>query len=154
MYIAQFVRLIYSYSLARADPSCTRPDHTWDCDLSIIESTQIAKFMGPTWVPPGSYRPQMGPMLAPWILLSGYICPSIQAPNRARSSACEVQTTKYFLSNVWLLVDNKLNLAYWRHLTSVYLVIIGSGNDMSPVWSQASCDLGSVGPFGTNFKTE
>ena len=32
---------------------------------------QIAKFMGPTWGPPGSYRPQMGPMLAPWTLLSG-----------------------------------------------------------------------------------
>ena len=33
--------------------------------------TQIAKFMGPTWVPPGSCRPQMGPMLASWTLLSG-----------------------------------------------------------------------------------
>ena len=30
----------------------------------------IAKFMGPTWGPPGSCRPQMGPMLAPWTLLS------------------------------------------------------------------------------------
>ena len=27
--------------------------------------------MGPTWGPPGSRRPQMGPMLAPWTLLSG-----------------------------------------------------------------------------------
>ena len=27
--------------------------------------TQIAKFMGPIWGPPGSCRPQMGPMLAP-----------------------------------------------------------------------------------------
>ena len=27
--------------------------------------------MGPTWVPPGSCRPRMGPMLAPWTLLSG-----------------------------------------------------------------------------------
>ena len=26
--------------------------------------------MGPTWGPPGSCRPQMGPMLAPWTLLS------------------------------------------------------------------------------------
>ena len=34
---------------------------------------QIAKFMGPTWRPPGSCRPQMGPMLAPWTLLSGWI---------------------------------------------------------------------------------
>ena len=29
---------------------------------------QIAKFMGPTWAPSGSCRPQMGPMLAPWTL--------------------------------------------------------------------------------------
>ena len=35
--------------------------------------SQIAKFMGPTWGPSGSCRPQMGPMLAPWTLLSG-IC--------------------------------------------------------------------------------
>ena len=28
-------------------------------------------FMGPTWGPSGSCRPQMGPMLAPWTLLSG-----------------------------------------------------------------------------------
>ena len=32
---------------------------------------QIAKFMGPTWGPPGSFRSQMGPMLAPRTLLSG-----------------------------------------------------------------------------------
>ena len=34
---------------------------------------QIAKFMGSTWGPPGSCRPQMGPMLAPWTLLSGIL---------------------------------------------------------------------------------
>ena len=41
------------------------------------DSTQIAKFMGPSWGPPGSCRPQMGPMLTPWIMLSGYIPPNI-----------------------------------------------------------------------------
>ena len=35
--------------------------------------TQITKFMGLKLGPPGSCRPQMGPMLAPWTLLSGYI---------------------------------------------------------------------------------
>ena len=35
--------------------------------------TQIAKFIGPTWGPPVSCRPQMGPMLAPRTVLSGYI---------------------------------------------------------------------------------
>ena len=38
--------------------------------------TQIARFMGPTWGPPGSCRPQMGPTLAPLALLSGYTPPS------------------------------------------------------------------------------
>ena len=33
--------------------------------------TQKTKFMGSTWGPPGSCRPQMGPMLVPWTLLSG-----------------------------------------------------------------------------------
>ena len=33
--------------------------------------SQIAKFMGLPWGPPGSCRTQMGPMLAPWTLLSG-----------------------------------------------------------------------------------
>ena len=36
-----------------------------------LNSSQITKFMGPTWGPPGSCRPQLGPMLAPWTLLSG-----------------------------------------------------------------------------------
>ena len=30
--------------------------------------------MGPTWGPSGSCRPQVGPMLAPWTLLSGWSC--------------------------------------------------------------------------------
>ena len=32
---------------------------------------QIARFMGPTWGPPGSCRPQVGSILATWTLLSG-----------------------------------------------------------------------------------
>ena len=35
-------------------------------------TAQIEKFMGPIWGPPGSCRPKMGPMLAPWTLLSGW----------------------------------------------------------------------------------
>ena len=35
------------------------------------QTSQITKFIGPTWGSPGSCRPQMGPMLSPWTLLSG-----------------------------------------------------------------------------------
>ena len=33
----------------------------------------IARFMGPTWGPSWADRTQVGPMLAPWILLSGLV---------------------------------------------------------------------------------
>ena len=35
--------------------------------------TLIARFMGPTWVPSGADRTQVGPMLAPWSFLYGNI---------------------------------------------------------------------------------
>ena len=53
------------YSLA-ARPIRRHANHWTHWNLS-----QIAKFMGSTWGPPGTCRPQMGPMLAPWTLLSG-----------------------------------------------------------------------------------
>ena len=48
---------------------------TLDIQVSSVLAafTQIVNFMGPTRCPLGSCRPQMGPMLAPWTLLSGYL---------------------------------------------------------------------------------
>ena len=40
--------------------------------LASVNHTLIARFMGPTWHTPGADRTQVGPMLAPWTLLSGY----------------------------------------------------------------------------------
>ena len=40
--------------------------------LPILASL-IARFMGPAWGPSGADRAQVGPMLAPWTLLSGFI---------------------------------------------------------------------------------
>ena len=34
----------------------------------------ISRFMGPTWGPSGADKTQVGPMLAPWTLLSGWLC--------------------------------------------------------------------------------
>ena len=38
---------------------------SWTCNDGQDWGTQIARFMGPTWGPPGSCRPQVGPILAP-----------------------------------------------------------------------------------------
>ena len=53
------------------DQLCGKCFHLMMSSCGLATITQIAKFMGPTWGPPGSCRPQMGPMLAPWTLLSG-----------------------------------------------------------------------------------
>ena len=44
--------------------------------------TQIARFMWPTWGPPGSCRPQVGRILVRWTLLSGNY--SINTPTSSR----------------------------------------------------------------------
>ena len=50
--------------------SCnTGPVYIWDDSYFY---TLIARFLGPTWGPSGADRTQVGPMLAPWTLLSGY----------------------------------------------------------------------------------
>ena len=52
---------------------------------------QIAKFTGPTWGQHGSSRPQMGPMLAPWTLLSGTpLCANNAKPK------CEASVTVFY----------------------------------------------------------
>ena len=48
---------------------------------SLAQQSQIARFMGPTWGPSGANRTQVGPMLAPWTLLSGITCTSTSWPN-------------------------------------------------------------------------
>ena len=56
------------------DPFVNRNWKEWSPYIRLLHWTrlsQIAKFMGPTWGPPGSCRPQMGLTLAPWTLLSG-----------------------------------------------------------------------------------
>ena len=45
---------------------------TVECDVCCLLA-QIARFMRPTWGPPGAYRTQVGPMMAPWTLLSGWL---------------------------------------------------------------------------------
>ena len=40
-------------------------------NIAVQTASLIARFIGPTWGPSGADRTQVGPMLAPWTLLSG-----------------------------------------------------------------------------------
>ena len=61
--------------------------HASDCAImsfsveNHVPDTVIAKFMGPTWGPSGADRTQVGPILAPWTLLSGVL---LLTPNPKR----------------------------------------------------------------------
>ena len=56
-----------------APPYRVGVDWRWSIDVGTNIQTHIARFMEPAWDPPGPCRPQMGPMLAPWTLLSGTV---------------------------------------------------------------------------------
>ena len=45
----------------------------FSCYYHVLEAAQVAKFMGPTWGPPGSCRPQICLTLDIWTLLSGRV---------------------------------------------------------------------------------
>ena len=78
--------------------------------LKRVSISQIAKFMGPTWGPPGSCRPQMGPMLVPWTLLSGYtdICTLPPCLYKADNLNHEWQTHPIIWS-IWCLL-----MTWWQ----------------------------------------
>ena len=94
-------------------------------------TTQIAKFMWPKWDPPGCCRPQMGPMLAPWTLLSG-------------NSLFGLATQKHIIRALLALCEESIGdsqnaiyaerVSLWRHQmeTVSALLAICAGNPPVP----------------------
>ena len=71
----------------------------------ITVSSLIAKFMEPTWGPPGSCRPQMGPILAPWTLLSGYYMVCLLSGHSLFSALHKSLEVYYFImEEYWIVV--------------------------------------------------
>ena len=81
----------------------------------------MARFMWPTWGPPGEDKTLVGPMLAPWTLLSGMYWENLVSHI----------TIKSFVLQMALQ-----NLTHWGGV-SVNYAIIGSTNDLSPVRRRA-----------------
>ena len=88
----------------------------------------IARFMGPTWGPSGAERTQVGPMVAPWTLLSGdqglysqsrYLgleltdCPEIWQPSKHLS---------YFIAMCHSNTQSR-GIETWRDLMTIRLTV-------------------------------
>ena len=59
---------------------------SWHLEI-LYQQDPDRKFMGPTWGPSGADRTQVGPMLAPWTLLSGDCIAWLYAPGYLRYNA-------------------------------------------------------------------
>ena len=70
------------------------------------QTGQIARFMGPTWGPPGPCGPQMGPMLVPWTLLSGWVSWELwhQKSSFPRIFRCSRRYIIGYTNNKWPLL--------------------------------------------------
>ena len=87
--------------------------------------------MAPTWSPPGSCRPQMGPMLAPWTLLSGIIwnqwLPTLPTSLtlglnelRWRLTSCFYIFQTKFMQYATQIAVNGSHTVYYNNVTLIY----------------------------------
>ena len=123
----------------------------WDC---VGACSLIARLMGPTWGPSGADRTQVGPLLAPWTLLSGFGCwqnrfasfasrdfaslvqqlcqDSLNFPHRCQTYCGEVfQRMKFSL----IIFANFKCLTHWGRVTQICiskLTNIGWDNGLLP----------------------
>ena len=95
-------------------------------DMSLIEWTlslpQIAKFMGPTWDPPGSCRPQMGPMLASWTFLSETLPFMVVLLTATPCLGKDLRTNGY--GKTWVRLSNYFNTSVNVPITDWNYVIL------------------------------
>ena len=69
-----------------------------------VIATLIAKYMGPSWGPHGADRTQVGPMLAPWTLLSRHFTSNIRIgagrlfPLKGLSKRCKASSSQLIVN--------------------------------------------------------
>ena len=87
--------------------------------------------MGPAWGPPGSCRPQMGPMLVPWIPLSGWLLMPICHQGIRNHDIDDADWTGPCLprpgisSQCWELIDRKcIYISIISYINSAWLRLL------------------------------
>ena len=89
--------------------------------------TLIARFTGPTWDLSGADRTQVGPMLALWTLLSGYVCMNSLVLERyeenCRNVIPETLSYRWLRRLLWNCLQMNVTRLYW------WWVNIGLYND-------------------------
>ena len=93
-------------------------------DNNVI--AQIAKFMGPTWGPSGADRTQVGPLFAPWTLLSERVYFGMNTSKLWEYSQRHYSMTFHYWFTKMLQIHFKTNIKYFQLLTC--LISMGVSN--------------------------
>ena len=112
--------------------------HQWTRCIYFLH-TLIARFMGPTWGPSGADRTQVGPMLAPWTLPSGYLFQICLTTNIIYE---QTWIYRYPLMCAWscivtVSVKKALPNSWWRHQMETFSALLANCAENSPEASNA-----------------
>ena len=106
--------------------------------------------MGPTWDPPGSCRPQIGPMLAPWTLLSGLCMEITSVEHRSHFDLTkDINKYQYHILSWWTTECEfwELDSKWWWNIlmwSSCWLTLCSMGNTH---WGQTGWQIFSGNIF-------
>ena len=129
-----YFSLFKSVNVIWLTPLVLNPEYFWI-------TTQIARFTWPTWGPHGSCRPQVGPMLAPWILLWGLVnipwSPMAPASLRRQGISTKVSTISDHYADV---IMTKMA----SQITSLTVVYSTVYSDADQIKHQRSASLAFV----------
>ena len=98
----------------------------WHWRSRMIVTSQITRFMGPKWDPPGSWRPQVGPMLVPWTLLSGTLWTWANSTSNQPQQHNKVQNVCLTLNctnNMYIYIYIYIHILYlymYAHIHIIY----------------------------------
>ena len=103
---------------------------SWFCGRPIPNQLRlnlpvIARFMGPTWGPPGADRTQVAPLLAPWTLLSGsssHVPPCISIYTERFRMNCDSNKPLKHTTESW-----------WRHQIEIFSALLALCEGNPPV---------------------
>ena len=108
------------------------------------DMSQIVSFMGPTWGSPKPCRPQVGPILTPWTLLSG-----VQRPECGIMQFISHSSWGCVLTIHWLLSvsSNRTYIIYDPQCVTTRVIIFVAShlNSFIHISSALLCALNAIG---------
>ena len=132
---ATIMRLQFNIMIHNTIDSWTVQYNSYMMRSSVMTSL-ITSFMGPTWGPSGADRTQVGPMLAPWTLLSGILL-TVRLWWR-RNVGQSLNSQKDYLYLHLLRASDVASLwLTWTHMTMRYPGCVCVTNDAN---GYARCD--------------